>query len=41
MNRKIIVAASAFGLMLGMTAPACGLELTEVFYRDKDLNGEN
>ena len=28
-------------LKLGMTAPACGLELTEVFYRDKDLNGEN
>lgn len=28
-------------LKLGMTAPACGLELTEVFYRDKDLNGES
>ena len=28
-------------LKLGMTAPACGLELTEVFYHDKDLNGEN
>ena len=28
-------------LKLGMTAPACGLELTEVFYREEDLNGES
>ena len=28
-------------LKLGMTAPACGLELTEVLYREEELNGES